>query len=153
MPQLFWEKTLAVLLIEDSPDYVSLVQQWLSLRTDVAFAVHWVDSLRAGLNDLKHRETDVILLDLGLPDSNGLETFTRIKLQASAVPIIVLTGDNSKLLALQTVQDGAQDYIVKGFANGDSVARAIQFAVLRTADRTKKTVTEPSDRAAAWWSS
>jgi hypothetical protein len=51
------------------------------------------------------------------------------------------------------VQDGAQDYIVKGSANGDSVASAIQFAVLRTADRAKKNMTAPSDRAAAWWSS
>src|SRR5580700_4260896 len=103
------KKSITVLLIEDSPDYAALVQHWLSLRTDVTFFLNWTGSLQAGLNRVKHGGVDVILLDLGLPDSNGLETFTRTKLQASGVPIILLTSDHSEQLALQMVQDGAQD--------------------------------------------
>jgi Flp pilus assembly CpaE family ATPase len=133
------KKTLTVLLIEDSADYAALVQQWLSLRTDVAFVLNWTDSLQAGLNRLKQGGVDVILLDLGLPDSNGLATFTKIKLQASGVPMILLSGDNSEQLALQMVQDGAQDYIVKGSCDGDSLAKAIQYAVVRHGSRTDKT--------------
>jgi DNA-binding NarL/FixJ family response regulator len=133
------KKSITVLLIEDSPDYAALVQQWLSLRTDVTFFLNWTGSLQAGLNRVKHGGVEVILLDLGLPDSNGLETFTRTKLQASGVPIIILTGDSSEQLALQMVQDGAQDYIVKNSSNGESLAKAIQYAVLRTAGRPEKT--------------
>jgi Flp pilus assembly CpaE family ATPase len=129
------KKTLTVLLIEDSPDYAALVQQWLSLKTDVAFVLHWTDSLQPGLNRLKKGGVDAVLLDLSLPDSSGLETFARTKLQASSVPVILLTGDNSEQLGLQLVRDGAQDYIVKGSCNGQSLAKAIQYAVVRKASR------------------
>jgi Flp pilus assembly CpaE family ATPase len=138
------KKTLTVLLIEDSPDYAALVQQWLALRTDVAFVLHWTDSLQPGLNRLKQGGVDVILLDLSLPDSNGPETFSRAKLHAGAVPVILLTGDDSEQLALQLVQSGAQDYIVKGSCNGDSLARAIQYAVVRSASRAVETVAGPA---------
>jgi pilus assembly protein CpaE len=128
-------KTLTVLLIEDSSDYAALVQQWLSLITDINFVLHWTDSLAAGLSRLKQGGVDVILLDLGLPDSNGVETFTRTKLKASGVPVILLSGDSSERLALQLVQAGAQDYIVKGGCNGETLAKALQYAVMRNANR------------------
>jgi pilus assembly protein CpaE len=129
------KKTLTVLLIEDSADYAALVQQWLSLRTDIDFVLHWTDSMEAGLNRLKQRGVDVILLDLGLPDSSGVETFTRTKLHAAGVPVILLTGDSSERLALELVQAGAQDYIVKGGCNGETLAKAVQYAVMRNANR------------------
>src|SRR5580698_6712043 len=129
------KKTLTVLLIEDSADYAALVQQWLSLRTDINFVLHWTDSMEAGLNRLKQRGVDVILLDLGLPDSSGVETFTRTKLHAAGVPVILLTGDSSERLALELVQAGAQDYIVKGGCNGETLAKAVQYAVMRNANR------------------
>jgi Flp pilus assembly CpaE family ATPase len=132
-PQM--HKTLTVLLIEDSPDYAALVQHWLSLRTDVAFVLHWTDSLQAGLYRLKQGGVDVILLDLGLPDSSGAETFGRTKLHAAGVPVILLTGEDSEPIALQLVRDGAQDYLVKSACNGDSLAKAIQYAVVRNASR------------------
>src|SRR5580704_5800959 len=138
------KKTLTVLLIEDSPDYAALVQQWLSLRTESTFVLHWTDSLQAGLNRLKQGGVDVVLLDLGLPDSNGLETFTKTKLQASGVPMILLSGDNSEQLALQMVHDGAQDYIVKGACSGDALAKAIQYAVVRHSSRAEKAGAEPA---------
>jgi pilus assembly protein CpaE len=97
---------------------------------------------------LKSGGIDVILLDLGLPDSNGLETFQRTKLQAYGVPMILLSGDDSEQLALQMVRDGAEDYIVKGACNGDSLAKAIQYAVVRTASRVEKAGPDgPADQA------
>jgi Flp pilus assembly CpaE family ATPase len=128
-------KTLTVLLIEDSPDYAALVQQWLSLRSDIAFVLHWTDSLQAGLYRLKQGGVDVILLDLGLPDSSGADTFGRTKLHAAGVPVILLTGEDSEPIALQLVREGAQDYLVKSSCNGDSLAKAIQYAVVRNASR------------------
>jgi Flp pilus assembly CpaE family ATPase len=132
------KKTLTVLLIEDSSDYAALVQRWLSLRTDVTFVLNWTDTLQAGLNRLKQGGIDVILLDLGLPDSSGLETFTRTKLQASGIPMILLSGDDSEQLALKMVQDGAQDYIVKVSCDGDLLAKALQYAVVRNHSRPEK---------------
>ena len=142
------KNTLTVLLIEDSVDYAGLVQQWLSLRTDITFVLTWTDSLRAGLNRLTHGGVDVILLDLGLPDSDGLETFNRTKLQATGVPVILLSGDDSEALALQMVQDGAEDYIVKGSCTGDSLAKALQYAVVRHGSRAARTGAEPSAKLA-----
>jgi len=127
--------TLTVLLIEDSPDYAALVQQWLSLRTDVKFVLNWTDSLQSGLNRLKQGGVDVILLDLGLPDSKGLETFKRTKLPALGVPIILLSGDHSEQLALQMMQEGAQDCVDKASCDGDVLAKAIQYAVARNENR------------------
>ncbi|HUQ95898.1 MAG TPA: response regulator, partial [Bryobacteraceae bacterium] len=127
-----------------SPDYAALVQQWLSVRTEAAFVLNWTDSLQAGLNRLKQGGVDVILLDLGLPDSNGLETFTRAKLQALGVPMILLSGDNHEQLALQMVQEGAQDYIVKGSCNGNLLAKAIQYAIVRTAGRGEQAPAGPN---------
>ena len=72
-------KPARVLLIEDDPNYVALVQQWLSHGTDSAFVLDWASSLRTGLSHLHPGHVDVILLDLGLPDSGGLETFSKIK--------------------------------------------------------------------------
>jgi DNA-binding response OmpR family regulator len=125
--------SLMVLLIEDNPEFAALVQQWLSRRIDDAFLLEWVDSLRAGLSRLNNGGIDVILLDLGLSDSGGIETFTRIKAQAPNVPVILLSGDNSEQLALRLVRVGAQEYIVyKGSCSRESLLEAIQDSVVGT---------------------
>jgi Flp pilus assembly CpaE family ATPase len=141
------KKTLTVLLIEDSADYAALVQQWLSLRTDFTYIVNWADSLGAGVSLLKEGGIDVILLDLGLPDSDGMQTFTRINLHSARVPVILLSADHSEQLALQTVLDGAQDFIVKSSCNGDVLAKAIQYAVVRATYQPEKTGDLPVERA------
>jgi DNA-binding NarL/FixJ family response regulator len=123
---------LRVLLIEDDPRYVALVQQWLSRGNESAFVLHWTDSLRAGLNQLQRGGIEVILLDLGLPDSGGLETFSRIKQQACGVPLIVLSGDSSEQLLLQVVRASEHESVIyKSSSNGDSLAEAIQSVVVR----------------------
>jgi Flp pilus assembly CpaE family ATPase len=140
------KRTLTILLIEDSPDFAALVQQWLSVEANVAFALKWTDSLEAGLNRLKQGGVDVILLDLGLPDSTGLETFTRTKRQAAGTPIILLSADDSKELALKMLAEGAQDYVVKSTCDGEALAKAIQYAVPRSRGRAEES---PSDQATA----
>jgi pilus assembly protein CpaE len=140
------KKTLTVLLIEDSEDYANLVRLWLSLR-DIAYTVHWAASLKDGLNRLRQGGIDVILLDLGLPDSNGLDTFTRIRLHGTGVPVLLLSADHSEQLALQTVLDGAQDFIVKQDCDEETLPKAIQFAVVRAARQAERTGGLPGDRA------
>lgn len=120
-----------VLLIEDSPDYAQLVHIWLAAKEDVAFSLNWTDTLAAGLSRVTHGDIDLVLLDLGLPDSEGFQTFLRVKMQAPETPIIVLSAADNEALALQTVQAGAQDYLVKSASNGDALVRAAQYALVR----------------------
>jgi len=118
-------------LIEDNAEYAELVQRWLSQREDATFILNWTDSLMEGMNSLTLGGVDVILLDLGLPDSDGLNTFTTIKTFAPGVPIIILSASDSESLALRLVQEGAQDYLLKSSCNSDSLAKAIQYALVR----------------------
>jgi Flp pilus assembly CpaE family ATPase len=124
-------KPLTVLLIEDSPAYAELVQQWLSNKDSAAFVLNWTDSLQAGMNRLARGGIDVILLDLGLPDSEGRKTFVAVRSHATGVPIVVLSANEDESLALEAIRDGAQDYIDKSSCNGELLAKAIQCAVLR----------------------
>ncbi|HUS06866.1 MAG TPA: response regulator [Bryobacteraceae bacterium] len=139
--------TLTVLLIEDSPDYAALVQNWLSSRTEISFVLNWTDSLQAGLSRLDRGGVDVVLLDLGLPDSNGPDTYNRIKLKAQGLPVLLLSGDDGEKQALQMVHDGAQDYIVKSACNASVLVKAIQYAVMRTSARGERTSAQPSAEA------
>jgi len=136
-------KTLTVLLIEDNPDYADLVQTWLSSGTEIAFALNWTDSLAARLNRLRRGGVDVILLDLGLPDSDGLETFTRTRAEAPDVPVIILSTGDSESLALRVIQEGAEDYLVKNTCNRELLVRAVRYALVRHKQAARST-TEPS---------
>ncbi|HSP69421.1 MAG TPA: response regulator [Bryobacteraceae bacterium] len=125
-------KCINVLLIEDSPDYAELVQQWLaSAEGEVSFVLNWTDSLAAGLSRLHQGSVDAVLLDLGLPDSAGLETFLQTRRHAPGLPIVILTAADSESLALRVIQEGAEDYLVKSKCNGELLVKTLHHAVLR----------------------
>lgn len=133
------KRTLTVLLVEDSPDYAELVQDWLAVsRDDMAFALNWTDTASAGVKRLAAGGIDVILLDLGLPDSTGAETFAKIRAQAPDVPVIVLSAGDSESLALRLIQEGAEDYLVKNTCNSDTLVRAVRYAFLRHESQASK---------------
>ncbi len=122
---------LNVLLIKDNPGDADLIREYLSEDEDVAFDLVWSDRLSAGLERLAEERFDLVLLDLSLPDSEGLETFDKARRQAPHIPIIILTGREDKRLALRAVKQGAQDYVAKASLNGATLARIIQHAVER----------------------
>ncbi len=122
---------LSVLLIEDSPEYAQLVGRWLTHNDNIPCTLSFADSLMAGLNRLAQGHVDVILLDLGLPDSAGIATFTTTRMHAKGIPIILLSGDDNQALALQMVQAGAQDYLIKSTCTRDLLTKAVQYALLR----------------------
>ena len=125
-------KTLNILLIEDDPDYAGLVQQWLASTADEgAFVLNWTDSLAAGLERLAQGGVDVVLLDLSLPDSVGVETFIATRAHAPGIPVIILSAGESESLALQMIQEGAEDYLVKSTCTGDLLVRTVRYAVIR----------------------
>jgi len=124
-------KSLDVLLIEDSADYAALVQHWLSSSTHGSFALDWADSLDAGLKRLGQGKFDVVLLDLGLPDSDGIQTYFAVRERAARCAMVVLSAGDNEALALRMIQEGAEDYLVKSTCTAQSVIRSIQYAVAR----------------------
>ena len=130
------DKTIRVMLIEDNPGDARLIQAYLvgNAKTGLAATIFDLDhtsSLGKGLERVIEGEYDILLLDLNLPDSRGLSTFTQVHAALPDMPIIVLTGLNDENLALQALQDGAQDYLIKGSEATQLLARAIQYAIER----------------------
>ena len=121
-----------VLLIEDDPIQARLIQKLLADRRDPSFAVTVADRLAAGLKRLGEGGTDLVLLDLILPDSQELETFVRVKAQAPDVPVIVQTGIADAMMAGRAVEQGAQDYLLKDRITSTSLLRSIRYAIERT---------------------
>ena len=124
-------RRLKVLLVEDNAADARLIQESLAERSDEPFDLETVDTLQTGLQRLSGGGIDAMLLDLGLPDSYGAETFVRAKARALGVAIIILTGMNDDSLALKLVQGGAQDFVAKVDVSGNNLTRAILYAVER----------------------
>lgn len=124
-------ETLKALLIEDNPDDVFLLREFLRRADGNKFTLESAEDLASGLDRLSREGIDVVLLDLSLPDSFGLETFVSVHEQAPAVPILLLTGLDDEELAIKAVQMGAQDYLVKGRVDRNLLVRAMRYAIER----------------------
>jgi two-component system cell cycle sensor histidine kinase/response regulator CckA len=122
---------IRVLLVEDNPGDAQLIQVMLHDAQPGAFNVERVDRLATALERVGRAGVDVVLLDLGLPDSEGIETFRRAHRRAAQQPIIVLSGLDNEKVALEAVRSGAQDYHVKGRIEGPLLARVIRYAIER----------------------
>ena len=120
-----------VLLIEDNPGDARLIWEMLAEVKGSPVDLKYADRLSSGLERLAEGGIDVILLDLSLPDSEGLDTFAQVHARAPQVPIIVLTGLDDESLAVKAVREGAQDYLVKGQVDGRLLVRAIRYAIER----------------------
>jgi len=133
-----------VLLIEDNPGDARLVQEMLAEAQAESFRVYIANSLVTALDALAHEKFDVALVDLSLPDSNGLETLSTIQRHAPTLPIVALTGLKSESMALAAVKQGAQDYLVKGTLTTETLVRALQYAMMR-----RQSSSGPADAQAA----
>jgi signal transduction histidine kinase len=143
---------LHVLLIEDNPGDARLVQVLLSEAPNAAIHLEHADRLAAGLDRLATISPDAVLLDLSLPDSQGLDTFARVQAAAPELPVIVLSGLADEQTAVRAVAAGAQDYLVKGQVDGATLVRALRYAIERrriTAERAALLAREQAARAAA----
>src|SRR6185503_18571340 len=108
-----------------------LMKEYLAEVPDAPFTLEFAESLADGQKRVAQGDIRLILLDLTLPDSFGLETFAQMHASAPAVPIIVLSGRDDEALAIKTVHEGAQDYLVKGQVDGRLLVRAMRYAVER----------------------
>lgn len=120
-----------VVLIEDDDDYAYLLRRMITEHGHDSLALERVDRLAAGLTRLDAGGVDIVLLDLDLPDSFGIETFLEVQRRVPEIPIVVLTGLDDETVAVGAVRKGAQDYLVKGDFGGHLLVRAIRYAIER----------------------
>jgi PAS domain S-box-containing protein len=119
---------IRVLLVEDNPGDARLFTELVRDTGAGQWKLVQVDRLSAALDRLSREPFDVMLLDLSLPDADGLDTLIRAHTEAPKIPIVVLTGHDDEALAVRAVRAGAQDYLVKGRLDGDLLVRSIRYA-------------------------
>jgi signal transduction histidine kinase len=127
--------TASVLLVEDSDDDALFIRKDLEAGIEYAFVddieVTRVASLAAAVEACEAESFDAVFLDLGLPDSNGIETVSRFTAHEFDVPVVVLTGLRDRGMALEAIREGAQDYLVKGDTTPESVVRSMRHGIER----------------------
>jgi PAS domain S-box-containing protein len=137
--------TVRVLLVEDNPADARLVEILLSEAGSSAdFEVAHSERFAEALQRLEEATFEVILLDLSLPDSSGLETVSRMRAAAPRTPMVVLSGQDDEEVAFRAVQQGAQDYLIKGQGDGNLLARTIRYAIER--QRAEEALRESEER-------
>ncbi len=142
--------SVKILLIEDNLASARLLQEFLKQAQSQEFTLVHVMRLGEALQELNQCNYDVILLDLTLPDSQGLSSLPPLIARAPSVPIVVLTNTNDEELAIEAVRQGAQDYLVKRQVNVDVLVRSLRYAIerkqvlesLRTVNETLQTRVE-----------
>lgn len=122
---------LKLLLIEDNTPQAAMIKQYLGQYTPVRFEVEHVRLLMDGLKRLVDGDIDVVLLDLSLHDSYGLDTLDRLQTQTLDVPVVILTNIDEEEVAMQAIAAGAQDYLIKSRLDAIGLGRALRFAVER----------------------
>ncbi|MCX8094458.1 MAG: response regulator [Candidatus Goldbacteria bacterium] len=125
------KRHIKVLLIEDNPGDVRLIWEILSEIRNSPFYLSVADTLLRGLQEIEKSKPDVVLLDLTLPDSNGIYTLNRVRDKAKDIPIVIITGFDDEITAIQSLKEGAQDYLVKGRTDADLLKRALLYAIER----------------------
>jgi signal transduction histidine kinase len=124
-------KLLQVLLVEDSASDATLLEESILSSGVEDISVSVAKSLKESADHIKNNHIDATLLDLSLPDSSGLETVQRVRIVCPDMPIVVLTGIDNEKTGIEAVRMGAQDYLVKGQADGRLIARAVRYAIER----------------------
>lgn len=122
---------ITILLVEDNPEDVFLLEKVLQRGRGTRFELETVESLKRALERLERGNIDVVLLDLSLTDSHGLDTFSALQEAVPEIPIIVLSGLDDETVALNAVHAGAQDYLVKGRVDSQLLTRAMIYAIER----------------------
>ena len=124
-------KLTRILIIEDNFKDVRLIQEMLKEIPSFSFEFKHVERLDEGLKCITNDKFDVLLLDLNLPDSSGIETFIKAYKNAPHLPIVILSGAADEEAAVDAVHEGAQDYLMKGEVDGRLLARSIFYAIER----------------------
>jgi len=122
---------IRLLLVDDNPDDVRLIMEILKETKKLDFSITNSARLDKSLKLLDEKQFEMILLDLELPDSQGLETFKKVSPHAPGLPIVILSGLKDESLALKAIKAGAQDYLTKSKMNSNNLVRIVQYAIER----------------------
>jgi two-component system cell cycle response regulator len=122
---------IKILLIEDNPSDARLIREMIKDIEEPRFEIEWVSRLSPGIEQLAHGHFDALLLDLTLPDSEGIDTVEKVLFHTPDVPVIVLTGLADETTGMEAVHKGAQDYLVKGSVSSDLLIRSIRYSIER----------------------
>jgi diguanylate cyclase len=122
---------LRILLVEDDPAYAELTRAMLRTTSAASVTLDHTTSVHAAVDKLAEGSYDIVLLDLGLPDAQELEALNSVVSAAPDLPLVILTGMENEVMALQAVKDGAQDYLIKGQATPELLMRAMRYAIER----------------------
>ncbi|MGI8706405.1 MAG: response regulator [Sphingomicrobium sp.] len=121
----------SLLVVEDSPGDARLLREMFSEDGANSTVMTHVDTMEAAEKHLAVHDFDIVLLDLGLPDAQGLEAVRRARAAAPAMPLVVLSGLDDERVALEALQGGAQDYLIKGQIDSRGLLRALRYAIER----------------------
>jgi diguanylate cyclase (GGDEF)-like protein/PAS domain S-box-containing protein len=125
------EETISILLVEDNAGDARLLHEMLKGPASCRYDLTHLESLKKATNHLVANAVDIILLDLGLPDTQGLGSLRDVRAAAPHIPLIVLTGLDDDSLASQALHEGAQDYLIKGQLETRGLRRALRYAIER----------------------
>lgn len=129
---------IKVLLVEDSPTEAMIIQASLAEAEEVQFEIVHTLDLAQTLGELASHYFDIVVLDLTLPDSSGIDTFIKVHEAHPQVPIVILTANTNKRMAVQSVQMGAQDYIVKEHVENMQLVLSLRYAIMRAEAEAKQ---------------
>jgi diguanylate cyclase (GGDEF)-like protein/PAS domain S-box-containing protein len=132
------ETPARILLIEDNPGDARLIREMASESPQLSAEIVWHHTLAEGLACLETMEIDAVLVDLGLPDSDGLETLRALDPHSLVPPVIVLTGRTGDELTSASLREGAQDYLVKDGLGPEQLERSVRYAVARRASELER---------------
>src|ERR1700736_3444206 len=125
------EKALQVLLVEDNAGDARLLREMFSKERAGSFELTHLLRMSEAVTHLAKGGTDIVLLDMGLPDEHGLDTVRRAHEAAPSIPLIVLTGLDDEALAGEAMKEGAQDYLIKGQIENRALPRVLRHAIER----------------------
>lgn len=125
------QKCINVLIVEDNEEHANLFGLYLERSQTHKFSVTKIGRLSQAIEEISQNAYDVILLDLSLPESQGIDTFYQLHTRSDNIPIVVLSGMDDELVAIEAVRGGAQDYLVKGHADQQLIVRSIRYALER----------------------
>jgi PAS domain S-box-containing protein len=140
------QNKLAILIIEDNPGDARLIHEMLKETGNSEFSLECADRLSTGLKLLSEHDPELILLDLGLPDSQGLLTLDKVHDMSPQTPIVIMTGLDDESVGLAAVRQGAQDYLVKGEIDGKVLQRVIKYTLERKKIEAKLQASEENFR-------
>jgi DNA-binding response OmpR family regulator len=129
-------KNLEILLIEDNPDDIFIMEQYVGEFSEKRYFDRKInlfkaDCMKAAIDVLKANSIDIVLLDLTLPDSSGMDTIYKLKDYIHKIPIIILTGSNDEEVGIESIKKGAQDYLVKNKIGPELIVRSIKYSIER----------------------